>query len=76
MICRVREPVKGKKISFDDLAMADYMDTEKTTTNNTVPSFATLPRKKKLVSNPTTGAQSVPQVTWMKEVAQKGTYKQ
>ena len=51
------------------------MDDKQNKSEDQVPSFATLPRKKKLSGNATSGtAQSAPQVTWMKEVAQKGVF--
>lgn len=53
--------------------MANYLDADKMNPDDAIPSFATLPRKKKLVSKPMAGpTQAAPQVTWMKDVAQKG----
>ena len=68
-------PVRQKKISFDDSSMTKVTDNED---SSSIPSFATLPRKKKLVNSnsansmPAAPVQSSTQVTWMKEVAQKG----
>lgn len=63
---------KPKKISFDDSSMTK----SKTKDNEeAIPSFATLPRKKKLRNNTKVNTPSTPttsQVTWMKDVAQKG----
>ena len=68
-------PVRQKKISFDDSSMTKVTDKGD---SSSIPSFATLPRKKKLVNSNSTNSmpaapvQSSTQVTWMKEVAQKG----
>ena len=68
-------PVRQKKISFDDSSMTKVSDKGDA---SSIPSFATLPRKKKLVNSNSTNSmaaapvQSSTQVTWMKEVAQKG----
>ncbi|KAF6019721.1 hypothetical protein EB796_021949 [Bugula neritina] len=68
---RFQEMGKPKKISFDDSSMTK----SKTKDNEeAIPSFATLPRKKKLRNNTKVNTPSTPttsQVTWMKDVAQK-----
>ena len=75
LIDRFTEPAKPKKISFDDSSLVTCIDDKQNKSEDQVPSFATLPRKKKLSGNATSGtAQSAPQVTWMKEVAQKGVF--
>lgn len=76
LLHRILEPVKEKRISFDDSSMHKHLNGEKTNPNDSIPSFATLPRKKKLGSGTTSNAAPSPpaaQVTWMKEVAQKGS---
>lgn len=72
LLIRLAEPERLKKISFDDSMTKRISKQEQTT-----PSFATLPRKKKLAkSNDTAAAQTpVPaQTDWMKAVAQKGNF--
>lgn len=72
----VAPPVRQKKISFDDSTMTKKFDVNGDVSE--IPSFATLPRKKKLVNGGVINnapVQSTTQVTWMKEVAQKGGFR-
>ncbi|XP_067950187.1 uncharacterized protein [Watersipora subatra] len=70
---RIFETTKEKKISFDDSSLHKEHHSARTESGNEVPSFATLPRKKKQAgSSNGDRAPVAPQVTWMKEVAQKG----